>query len=223
MGSKMSENIQNTEVAGIELASSDAHFSSPNIRQKPTLLEEVGATGFEPATSEKWARCSTIKLHPALNCDTGFLLRWILQESITTDDTTVIACYTAIQECTNILHKYGSRREKQAYKNVLRHVLIVPDRMSERFRRLTPTRNMGQRDLIIFGTGDFYQVPTVTTDAAFARSLHNKLKCNLQGPGASRHQQKLGLKPNLPHNSSQPTIILQSPVRLERWKNVKRQ
>ena len=111
------------------------------------------------------------------NLDTSTLVMLVSEDesrhrkeiSILLEGNTVIVTKTALREFSHILETTGGLIEKQNTMRLLQTLIIVEDNPSDRFKCLSPSKSMGKNDLVIFGTGDFYGITTITADMRFIR------------------------------------------------------
>jgi hypothetical protein len=71
---------------------------------------------------------------------------------------------TAEQEFVRTVTNVGGPREQARAIRFLARVRVIPDQPSGRALALTPTRNLGWNDIVIFGTGDALGIDTLTGD-----------------------------------------------------------
>lgn len=86
----------------------------------------------------------------------------------------LVLCETARDELLRAARVAGPT-ESQAVTDLLSSASIVPDNPSQVFSNLTPTRRVGQNDIVIFGTADQLNITIFTTDARFVSGANSQL------------------------------------------------
>uniref|UniRef100_A0A1I7ZII5 DUF1308 domain-containing protein n=1 Tax=Steinernema glaseri TaxID=37863 RepID=A0A1I7ZII5_9BILA len=89
-------------------------------------------------------------------------------------DRKVIMCKTAYNALVAIMKTVAGPKEYERVKLLLRNVKIVPDQPSARIKALAPSERINERAKIIFGTGDFHEAVTITSNVHFVRAAANQ-------------------------------------------------
>jgi hypothetical protein len=97
----------------------------------------------------------------------GSPLRHLLKATISR--SSMVMTQTAVAEFQQIVRTIGGPLERSRAVRLLQRVQVIPDSPSKRALGLRPTKQIGTRDIIIFGTGDSLGAMTMTTDAKFVR------------------------------------------------------
>ncbi|MGJ8677926.1 MAG: malectin domain-containing carbohydrate-binding protein [Akkermansiaceae bacterium] len=110
-----------------------------------------------------------------VNIDTGTASAFVSENSpvrhslkAELGDRQMIMTETAAGEFNNMIRAAGPQEAARA-QNFLNLVQIVPDTPSLRAMNLKTTKKVGANDVFIFGTGDYFSIPTMTSDAKFLR------------------------------------------------------
>lgn len=82
----------------------------------------------------------------------------------------LIICEQAKDEITNILQHQAGPNEQARAQQILQTATIVPNSISLRCQTLRITKNVKPSDILVFGTADALQIPTLTSDAKFLRA-----------------------------------------------------
>jgi hypothetical protein len=108
------------------------------------------------------------------NLDTGSALAFVSEGSperyalkALVSGKALIMSNTACNEFQHIIQNIGGPKEQARATRLLQRVQVVPDQPSARALTLRLTKRVGQRDIIIFGTGDALGALTLTADAKF--------------------------------------------------------
>jgi hypothetical protein len=111
-----------------------------------------------------------------VNLDTGTALAFIAEGSplrhllkTKVAQSPMLMTQTALAEFQNIVAAVGGPREQGRSARLLQRVLVVADSPSPRALGLRRTKSVGDRDIIVFGTGDSLGAVTMTADAKFVR------------------------------------------------------
>ncbi|XVF30304.1 hypothetical protein REPUB_Repub16aG0045200 [Reevesia pubescens] len=91
--------------------------------------------------------------------------------SATTSGKRGIICESVLSEFKELVLMCGGANEKRRADQLLKCLLIVRDSPSERLIGLPTTRKLALKNKIVFGTGDFWQAPTLTANTAFVRAV----------------------------------------------------
>jgi hypothetical protein len=111
-----------------------------------------------------------------VNLDTGSALAFISEGSsmryvlkALVGRNPMIMARTASTEFQQIVRAIAGPLEKARAARFLQRIQVVPDQPSARALALRPTKSVGIRDIIIFGTGDSLGALTFTADAKFVQ------------------------------------------------------
>lgn len=86
-----------------------------------------------------------------------------------------MCCQTAYDSFMTILSVVGGKEERKRGEEFLRRLTIVPDSPSARSLSLQPMGKITKRAIIIFGTGDHLEIPTVTANVGFVRAAEHRV------------------------------------------------
>lgn len=78
---------------------------------------------------------------------------------------------TVCKEFKSLVSLCGSFKEKTRAEELLRVIPVVPDTPSSRVMNLCETGKIKDKNKIIFGTGDFWQAPTLTANLSLVRAV----------------------------------------------------
>ncbi|PIN09365.1 hypothetical protein CDL12_18043 [Handroanthus impetiginosus] len=82
-----------------------------------------------------------------------------------------IICESVRLEFQELISMCGGLNEKQRAEYFLKFLKIVPDYPSTRLISLPTTRKLALKNKVVFGTGDYWNAPTVTANMAFVRAV----------------------------------------------------
>ncbi|NJK75811.1 MAG: DUF1308 domain-containing protein [Oscillatoriales cyanobacterium RU_3_3] len=83
----------------------------------------------------------------------------------------MVMTQTAFNEFTNIVTSIAGALEQARSSRFLLRVTVIRDNPSARSLNLQTTRNLGENDIIILGTGDQLGIITMTADAKAVRAI----------------------------------------------------
>ncbi|XVE62184.1 hypothetical protein DITRI_Ditri06bG0098000 [Diplodiscus trichospermus] len=82
-----------------------------------------------------------------------------------------IVCESVLSEFKELVLMCGGANEKHRADQLLKCLLVVQDRPSERLIALPTTRKLALKNKIVFGTGDYWHAATLTANVAFVRAV----------------------------------------------------
>ncbi|KAL1819811.1 hypothetical protein ACET3Z_014680 [Daucus carota] len=82
-----------------------------------------------------------------------------------------IICETVCSEFKELVSMCGGPNEKSRAKQLLEHLIVVPDNPSTRMMSLATTRKLALKNKVVFGTGDLWHAPTLSANMAFVRAV----------------------------------------------------
>ncbi|KAJ8750063.1 hypothetical protein K2173_013978 [Erythroxylum novogranatense] len=82
-----------------------------------------------------------------------------------------IICESVHSEFKELISLCGGPNEKIRADAIMKRLMVVPDRPSERMMGLPTTRKLALKNKIVFGTGDRWHAPTLTANMAFVRAV----------------------------------------------------
>lgn len=82
-----------------------------------------------------------------------------------------IICESVHSEFKELVLMCGGPNEKLRASHLLKYLTVVPDSPSERMMSLPTTRKLALKNKVVFGTGDYWCVPTLTANMAFVRAV----------------------------------------------------
>ncbi|KAJ6849605.1 putative UPF0415 protein C7orf25-like protein [Iris pallida] len=82
-----------------------------------------------------------------------------------------IICESVYSEFKELVMICGGPNEKLRADLLIKRLLIVRDSPSERVAGLPTTRKVAMKNKITFGTGDYWQAPTLTANMGFVRAI----------------------------------------------------
>jgi len=82
----------------------------------------------------------------------------------------IVVCRTAHQDFMDIVSKVGGEAERERAEQLLARIKIIDDNASNTSLMLPTSQRMSDRSVIIFGTGDFHKIATVTANVGFVRA-----------------------------------------------------
>ncbi|BFZ01152.1 hypothetical protein BsWGS_04191 [Bradybaena similaris] len=86
----------------------------------------------------------------------------------------VLVCETAVSSFQSILDILGGQAEKRRAADLLQRVRVVKDQPSQRALALHCQGRVKERSKVIFGTGDFLQAVTVSSNMGFVRAARSQ-------------------------------------------------
>jgi hypothetical protein len=84
-----------------------------------------------------------------------------------------VATRAALKEAIQIVRSHGGKCEKTRLIKILRRIQRIPANPSVSFL-IPPSRRLSANDLIIFGTANRLDIPTLTTDITFVNTFQNR-------------------------------------------------
>ncbi|KAI5081871.1 hypothetical protein GOP47_0001614 [Adiantum capillus-veneris] len=78
---------------------------------------------------------------------------------------------TVCKKFKSLVSLCGSFKEKIRAEELLQVIPVVADAVSTRVRSLSETGKIKEKNKVIFGTGDFWQAPTLTANLSFVRAV----------------------------------------------------
>ncbi|XP_022965050.1 uncharacterized protein LOC111465028 isoform X2 [Cucurbita maxima] len=82
-----------------------------------------------------------------------------------------IICQSVHSEFKELVTMCGGPYEKSRANYLLKHIMVVPDMASKRMMCLPTTRKLALKNKIVFGTGDYWNAPTLTANMSFVRAV----------------------------------------------------
>ncbi|KAK4776822.1 hypothetical protein SAY86_005510 [Trapa natans] len=82
-----------------------------------------------------------------------------------------IVCETVLYEFKELISMCGGTKEKWRANQLLKRLVVVPDHPSDRMASIPNTRKLDLKNKTVFGTGDYWQAPTLTANMAFIRAI----------------------------------------------------
>ncbi|WOL16877.1 UPF0415 protein [Canna indica] len=82
-----------------------------------------------------------------------------------------IICASVHSEFQELVRMCGGPNERLRAHRLIKRLQVVPDSPSERVMNLPTTRKMALKNKIVFGTGDYWQAPTLTANTGFIRAV----------------------------------------------------
>ncbi|XP_038906087.1 UPF0415 protein C7orf25 homolog [Benincasa hispida] len=82
-----------------------------------------------------------------------------------------IICQSVHSEFKELVTMCGGPNEKSRANHLLKHILVVPDMASKRMTCLPTTRKLALKNKVVFGTGDYWNAPTLTANMSFVRAV----------------------------------------------------
>ncbi|XP_020596345.1 uncharacterized protein LOC110036277 [Phalaenopsis equestris] len=95
----------------------------------------------------------------------------LVELKVALDGKKGIICESVRLEFKELIFMCGGAKEKLRAGQLLKHLIVVPDRPSARICDLPTTRKIGEKNKVIFGTGDHYHAPTLTANSGFVRAI----------------------------------------------------
>lgn len=86
----------------------------------------------------------------------------------------LICCHAAYSGIVDIISTLGGPGEKARFQALMDKVQIVPDQLSCQFTRLRTSGKITERSKVVFGTGDYFQVMTLSANSGFVRAARNQ-------------------------------------------------
>ncbi|XP_022152808.1 UPF0415 protein C7orf25 homolog isoform X2 [Momordica charantia] len=82
-----------------------------------------------------------------------------------------IICQSVHSEFKELVTMCGGPNEKSRANHLLKHIMVVPDRASKRMTCLPTTRKLALKNKVVFGTGDYWNAPTLSANMSFVRAV----------------------------------------------------
>ncbi|KGN55961.1 uncharacterized protein LOC101214095 isoform X1 [Cucumis sativus] len=82
-----------------------------------------------------------------------------------------IICQSAHSEFKELITMCGGPNEKSRANHLLKHIMVVLDMVSKRMTCLPTTRKLALKNKVVFGTGDYWNAPTLTANMSFVRAV----------------------------------------------------
>ncbi|CAB3405659.1 unnamed protein product [Caenorhabditis bovis] len=89
-------------------------------------------------------------------------------------DKQLLICQTAYDAVVKIMSTVSGPTEMERWKELEKKLKIVPDRISDRASNLAMSDRIKERNLKIFGSGDYYQAVTLTANKHFVSSAYHQ-------------------------------------------------
>ncbi|KAG0488507.1 hypothetical protein HPP92_007318 [Vanilla planifolia] len=83
-----------------------------------------------------------------------------------------IICDTVYLEFKELICMCGGTFEKSRADQLLKNITVVPDKPSARVASLPSTRKISTKNKVVFGTGDYWNAPTLTANLGFVRAIY---------------------------------------------------
>ncbi|CAI5441692.1 unnamed protein product [Caenorhabditis angaria] len=85
-----------------------------------------------------------------------------------------VMCKTAFDSVNRIMKTVSGEQEKIRWEKLAKNIQVYEDCISERTKKLKESDRINNRNLIIFGSGDYYRAITVTANKHFLSSAYHQ-------------------------------------------------
>ena len=89
-------------------------------------------------------------------------------------DKQLVTCQSAMDDFMAILDTLGGQGEKLRAKELMTKIKVIPDRTSDKVKMLKTGGKVRERSKVIFGTGDYLKVVTVSANSGFIRAAQSQ-------------------------------------------------
>ena len=79
-----------------------------------------------------------------------------------------------MDDFTTILDTLGGEGEKLRAKELVQRIKVIPDQISEKVQKLKTGGKVRERSKVIFGSGDYQKVVTVSANSGFTRAAQSQ-------------------------------------------------